>query len=161
MIWGEGDKRLLKLFKGVARRRFPIIGSGATLTHWIYVHDLVNGFLLAAEKEAALGQVYIIAGRRPASIEELVNAVADAAGVKPLPFKIPALPVQLLGSACEVVCRPFGIEPPIYRRRVDFFTKDRCFNTEKAKRDLGFEAQGDFTDEVKNIYSWYQEQGWI
>lgn len=158
MIWGEGDMRMLKLFRGVSQSKFPIIGSGKTLTHWVYVHDLVEGFLLAAISERASGQVYIFAGERPASISELVKTVAKFAGVKPLPFKVPALPVQLLGSLMEVVCKPFGIEPPIYRRRVDFFTKDRCFDISKAKRELGYQPKQDFETEVKNILSWYQKE---
>ncbi len=161
MIWGDGDRRLLKLFRGVAKRRFPIIGDGKTLTHWIYVHDLVQSFILAAEKDAAVGQTYIIAGKQPQTIEEVVDAVAEAAGVKPLPIKIPAAPVQALGSVVECVCKPLGIEPPIYRRRVDFFTKDRCFDTSKAESELGFQAANDFRTEVKKIYQWYNQAGWL
>lgn len=161
MIWGEGDRRMLKLFRGVSRRRFPVIGNGRTLTHWVYVHDLVAGILLAGEKPEAKGQIYIFAGERPASIEELVRTVADSAGVKPLPFKVPAVPVQLLGSCMEVLCKPFGIEPPIYRRRVDFFTKDRCFNTEKAANELGYQPAQKFETEVKNIYDWYKANNWL
>jgi len=161
MIWGEGDLRMLKLFKGVSKRRFPIIGDGKTLTHWVYVHDLVNGFMLAAQKEEALGQVYIIAGEGPVSIENLVTTVAKVAGVEPLPVKVPALPVQLLGSLVEIICKPIGVEPPIYRRRVDFFTKDRCFNTSKAKKQLGYKAEQSFETEVQNIYSWYKQEGFL
>ncbi len=157
MIWGEGDMRMLKLFKGVAQRKFPIIGSGETLTHWVHVEDLVEGFLLAATVERAKGQTYIFAGRTPATISELVLNVAEAAGVEPLPVKIPALPVQLLGSLVEVICKPIGVEPPIYRRRVDFFTKDRCFDTTKAREELGYEPKLSFKGEVERIYSWYKE----
>lgn len=159
MIWGEGDMRILKLFKGVAHRRFPIIGNGRTKCHWIYVHDLVNAFILAAEKEIASGEVFIIAGKEISTIEDLVNTVAEVAKVKPLPFKIPAMPVQLLGTIVEKICIPFGIEPPIYRRRVDFFTKDRAFVTKKAEKLLGFQAMQSFREEVANIYNWYQSQG--
>ena len=161
MIWGEGDKRMLKLFRGVSKKRFPIVGSGKTLTHWIYVRDLVEGMILAATAPSAVGQIYIIAGKRAVSISELVSTIAKKAGVKPLPFKIPAVPVQLLGSLTELVCKPFGIEPPIYRRRVDFFTKDRSFDTTKAERELGFVPRYDFEEEVERIYSWYSEQGWL
>jgi len=161
MIWGEGDTRILKLFKGVSRRKLPIIGDGKTMTHWIYVHDLVDGFILAAIREAAIGQVYIIAGEKAVPLEELVERVAECAGTKPLPVKIPACPVQLAGSITEAICRPFGIEPPLYRRRVDFFTKDRHFDITKAKTELGFRPRNTFEQEVSNIYNWYEEQGWL
>jgi nucleoside-diphosphate-sugar epimerase len=161
MIWGEGDRRMLKLFQGVAKRRFPIIGDGKTLTHWIYVHDLVEGFLLSACNDNAIGQTYIFAGKRPASISELVQTVAEKAGVKPLPFKVPAMPVQVLGSVVEFICKPFGIEPPIYRRRVDFFTKTRSFDISKAQRDLDYLPGQDFSDEVSNIFDYYKAEGWL
>jgi len=161
MIWGDGDRRTLKLFRGIRKRRFPIIGSGKTLCHWVYIHDLVEGFLLAAEKENASGNTYIFAGERAVTIEELVCTSADAIGVRPLPFKIPARPVQELGSLVEMLCVPFGIEPPIYRRRVDFFTKDRAFDTTKARKELGFCPRYTFEDEVRQICRWYRENKWL
>ncbi|MFK8018380.1 MAG: NAD-dependent epimerase/dehydratase family protein [Pseudomonadales bacterium] len=161
MIWGEGDDRMLKLYKGVSQRKFPVIGSGKTMTHWIYVHDLVNGFILAATNENAIGQVYIIAGETPTSISTLVETVAECAGVKKFPIRIPAWPIQILGDIVETICIPFGIEPPIYRRRVDFFTKDRHFDTSKAQSELGFKPQNTFKQEVDNIYQWYKKEGWL
>ena len=116
---------------------------------------------MASVKDEARGQTYIFAGERPASIEELVTRVAECAGVKPLPVKVPAVPVQIAGSITECVCKPFGIEPPLYRRRVDFFTKDRSFDISKAKDELGYQPKQSFEQEVSNIYSWYQEQGWL
>lgn len=161
MIWGEGDERMLKLFKGVSKRKFPIIGNGKTMTHWVYVHDLVNGFILAATTEAANGQTYILAGEEAASITTLVEAVAKSAGVKKFPIKIPAWPIQILGDIVEAICIPFGIEPPIYRRRVDFFTKDRHFDTSKAQRELDYKPQQSFQQEVTNIFNWYKQEGWL
>ena len=161
MIWGQGDTRTLKLFKGIARRQFPVIGSGRTFTHWIDVDDLVNGFILAAEKEEAKNQVYIFAGERPVSIDELVKTISRTAGVKPLPIRIPALPIQLLGSLTEAICKPIGIEPILHRRRVDFFTKTRWFDTSKAQGELGFHPQLSFEAEVEKIFSWYKEHGWL
>jgi len=161
MIWGQGDTRTLKLFKGVAQRRFPIIGNGRTLTHWVDVDDLVDGFVLAAEKDVAKGQTYIFAGERPVSISELVLAISHVAGVKPWPFKVPAEPIQLLGSLTEAICKPFGIEPILHRRRVDFFTKTRSFNTSKAKRELGFHPRLTFGAEVEKIFNWYRVHGWL
>ncbi len=72
---------------------------------------------------------------------------------------IPALPFQLAGSICEKICIPFGIEPPIYRRRVDFFTKSRSFDISKAKRLLGYSPQYGLFEGLRNTAQWYKEQG--
>ena len=51
---------------------------------------------------------------------------------------LPVWPFWLAGAACEAVCAPLGIEPPIYRRRVDFFTKSRAFDISAPARELGY-----------------------
>ncbi len=161
MIWGPGDKRTLKLFRGIARGTMPLIGTGKTLVHWILVTDLVRAFRLAAEKDVPAGRVFIIAGDRPLSMQYLYQTIAGAFSKKPPWLRVPALPLQILGSIMETICVPFGIEPPLYRRRVDFFTKTRAFDCSRAKKELGFLPEHSFEDEVAYIAGWYKEQGWI
>lgn len=158
-IYGPGDMRLFKLFDLVARRRFVMIGDGEIYYHMVYVSDLVRGFRLLAEHPRALGEVFILAGARYYTLNEVVARIAsllDAPGPR---LRIPARPVQLLGSAVEKVCIPLGIEPPLYRRRVDFFTKSRAFSIEKAKRLLGYEPQVDLDTGLARTAEWYREQG--
>ncbi len=159
MIWGDGDLRFKKLFRGVARRRLPIIGDGNSWTHWIWVGDLVQSFLLAAITPAASGQPYLIAGRRPVPLHEVYETIADLAGVSVLPFKVPVKPIQLLGDLVESICRPLSIEPPIHRRRADFFIKHRIFDISKAQTELGFQPAADFTDECARLFRWYKDNG--
>lgn len=160
MIWGPGDTRTLKLFKGIARGRMPLIGLGNTNLHWIMVSDLARAFRLALE--ASTNQrVYIICGAQSVSMKELYQAIARRVGVKERFLRIPAFPIQVMGGICEAICRPMGIEPPLHRRRVDFFTKTRSFDGTRAKQELGFEPAGSLQDEVNAIVSWYQENKWL
>jgi dihydroflavonol-4-reductase len=161
MIWGEGDRRMLKLFRGIARKRFPIVGDGRTMFHFVHIDDLCRGFLLAAESERAVGERYIFAGATPVRLEDLAGRIAGELGVPPPRLRIPAWPVQALGSLVESVCVPLGIEPPIYRRRVDFFTKHRWFSIEKAHRELGYEPAQTLDEEIRRISSDYRERGWL
>lgn len=159
MIWGDGDLRFKKLFRGVARRTLPIIGSGKTWCHFISVHDLVDAFLLAGQTPEAAGQAYLIAGDRPVHLDYVYQNIAALAGVTVLPFKIPVLPLQLLGDLFEAFCLPFGMEPPIHRRRADFFIKHRIFDTSKAKKDLGFVPKKTFEQECHDLFEWYKKNG--
>lgn len=161
MIWGEGDSRTLKLFRGIANRKFPLIGTGRTLVHWVHVKDLARAFRLAAEGDTESGDIFIISGERPVEMQYLYQRVAGEFGVAPPKFKIPAFPVQLIGTITECLCIPFGIEPPIYRRRVDFFTKTRAFCSDKAKEKLGYQPENSFEDEVAQIAKGYQNLGLI
>jgi nucleoside-diphosphate-sugar epimerase len=160
MIWGPGDARTLKLFKGILKGTFPFIGWGRTQLHWVSVLDLARAFRLAAEKEVPSGEVFIIAGKSPILLKELLSKIAHTLGRTPPKLRLPAFPFQLAGSLCEILYRPLGIEPPLHRRRVDFFTKTRSFSTEKATRLLQYEPRGSIDDEIREIVQWYEQHNW-
>ena len=160
-IYGPGDRRLLKLFRGVARRRFVVLGSGRIYYHLTYIDDLVEGFRLCGTVPQAAGQTYILAGGEVTTLDELIAIVADEANVRPPRLHLPVWPFWLAGAACEAVCAPLGIEPPLYRRRVDFFTKSRAFDIGKARRELGFAPKVGLRDGVRRTLAWYREAGWL
>jgi nucleoside-diphosphate-sugar epimerase len=158
-IYGPGDRRLLKLFQMIAHRRFVMIGSGRAFFHMVHVDDLVRGFRLLAERPEAVGQVFILGGEDYRSLQELTALIAEALGVPRPRWHVPARPVQLAGSLCESICRPLGISPPIYRRRVDFFTKSRAFSIAKARRLLGYEPRVSLEEGIRETVEWYRRHG--
>jgi dihydroflavonol-4-reductase len=160
-IYGPGDRRLLKLFRGVARRRFVTLGSGDIFYHLTYVDDLVEGFRLCGEVGAAAGRTYILAGGEVTRLNELVARIAAAAGVAPPSIHLPVWPVWTAGALCEAICVPLGIEPPLYRRRVDFFTKSRAFDISRARMELGFSPQVGLDEGIRRTLAWYRAEGWL
>jgi nucleoside-diphosphate-sugar epimerase len=160
-IYGPGDRRLLKLFKGIVRRRFVVLGSGDIFYHLTYIDDLVEGFRLCGEQPAAANRTYILAGGEVTTLNELVERIAQQAHVAPPAIKLPVWPFWLAGAVCEAVCVPLGIEPPLYRRRVDFFTKSRAFDISRARAELGFAPQVGLGDGIRKTLDWYQEHGWL
>jgi dihydroflavonol-4-reductase len=160
-IYGPGDRRLLKLFRGVARRRFVVLGSGRIFYHLTYIDDLVEGFRLCGEVPAAAGRTYILAGSEVTTLDELVRLIAAEAGVRPPRLHLPVWPFWIAGAACEAACAPFGIEPPIYRRRVDFFTKSRAFDISRARAELGFEPKIGLREGIRRTLDWYRRNRWI
>jgi nucleoside-diphosphate-sugar epimerase len=157
-IYGPGDTRFLKLFRNV---RKPMIGTGNVLYHLTYIDDLVEGIRLAGETSGVDGETFTLAGPRYTTLNELYAAIAEAVGAKPSRVHLPLWPFLLAGAACETACRPFGISPPIYRRRMDFFVKDRAFDISKARRILGYNPQVDLMEGLANTAAWYKEKGLI
>jgi len=56
---------------------------------------------------------------------------------------------------------PLGIEPPLHRRRVDFWTKSRAFTIDKARRLLGYEPKVDLDEGIARTAASYREAGWL
>lgn len=160
-IYGPGDRRLLKLFRGVARRRFVILGTGRIYYHLTYIDDLVEGFRLCGEVPGAAGRTYIVAGGEVTTLNDLVVLIASQAGVRPPSWHLPVWPFWVAGAICEGVCAPLGIEPPLYRRRVDFFTKSRAFDITRARQELGFAPRVGLMEGIRRTLGWYRREGWI
>jgi nucleoside-diphosphate-sugar epimerase len=160
-IYGPGETRLLKLFRAIARGRYAIVGSGRSYYHPVYVDDLVQGFLLALDRPEAVGEAFLICGPSYVSQVELAALIARHTGGRVLPFKVPAAPLQWAGDLVEAVCVPLGVEPPLHRRRVDFWTKSRAFTIAKARRLLGYDPKVDLDEGIARTAAAYREAGWL
>jgi dihydroflavonol-4-reductase len=158
-IYGPGDTRFLKMFRGIARGRFPMLGRGDVFYHLTYIDDLVRGFQLCGEMPAAAGRTYILAGPEYTTLRELVARIAAEFGVRPPRRHFPVWPVWLLGALCEAVCVPLRIEPPLYRRRVDFYRKSRAFDISRARQELGYAPAVDLRTGIRRTAEWYRAQG--
>lgn len=157
-IYGPGDRRFLKLFRPIARGRFVMIGDGRTLYHLTYIDDLVQGIVLAGTHEAASGQVFTIGGARYTTLGELVGLIADALHVKRPRARIPYAPVHAAAVVCEKLGRTFGINPPLYPRRVEFFGKDRAFDITKARTRLDYAPRVDLAEGLARTAEWYRTE---
>ena len=160
-IYGPGDLRLLKLYRLANRKVVPVLGSGKIYFHMVYVEDLARAFILASDAEAANGEVFIVGGSDALMLDDLIDLIAKQLDNNPLKIHIPAKPFQWLGHLCERVCIPMGIEPPIYRRRVDFFTKSRLFDITKARALLNYSPEVSLAEGIRNTANWYKEQGYL
>jgi dihydroflavonol-4-reductase len=160
-IYGPGDLRFLKLFRAVHSGRFRMFGSGEVPYHLTYIDDLVDGLILCGERPEALGETYILAGDQYVSLNELVRMVAAAVGTRPPRGRLPLWPLLAAAAVCEGVGRPLGIDPPLHRRRVEFFVHPRAFTSEKARRELGYAPRVPLVDGLRWTADWYFEQGYL
>jgi dihydroflavonol-4-reductase len=161
-IYGPGDKRLLKLFKMAARPVFPLFGNGRGLYHLIHVDDLTDIFITAALHPAAEGGVFIAGNALPSELKDIATTIASEIGNTSLRFiRFPAWPLFLAADICEWVCKPLGIDPPLYRRRVAFFTKDRAFDTSRLREVLGYRYSVSVEEGLRSTARWYRERSWL
>ncbi len=160
-IYGPGERRLLKLFKMANKSYFPILGKGKCWYHLVHVEDLVGGMMRAAIEEKALGEAFIIGASEPIRLEDMAAIIAKVYDNKLRVFRLPIGPFFLLGDLCEFLCKPFKIEPPIYRRRVAFYSKDRNFSTQKMRNILGYQPKYENEAGIIESAKWYKEHGWL
>jgi nucleoside-diphosphate-sugar epimerase len=160
-IYGEGDMRFLKLFRSIQQRRFVMIGSGETRLHMVHVEDLVDGIRLCGNSPSALGEVFLLAGPEAPTLNEIAATTASLVGVPAPRLHVPVWPVYAAGYLCELACVPFGIDPPLHRRRVGFFTHHREFDISKARRLLGYAPRIGVREGIERTIRWYAGHGYM
>ncbi len=158
-IYGPEDTRFLKMFRGIARGYFPMLGPGKVFYHVTYVDDVVEGLRLCGETAEASGRTYLFAGPKYTTLKDLVATIARELHTSPPKLRLPVWPVWLAGALCEVVCVPLRIEPPIYRRRVDFYRKSRAFDTTRARQELKWTPVVELEAGIRRTIAWYRERG--
>jgi nucleoside-diphosphate-sugar epimerase len=159
--YGPGDGRLIKLFKAIQSGAFFMIGPGKNIHQLIYVDDLTLALRQAATRSEAANQKYVIAGNERLSTREMCAHVASAVSAGLRKVSLPLWPFVSLAWVLEVICRPLGVEPPLHRRRLDFFRKSLFFNTERSERLLDFKPTTGFADGAKMTREWYVEAGML
>jgi nucleoside-diphosphate-sugar epimerase len=160
-IYGPGDRRLLKVFRMAKLPVLPVLGVGCkNLYHLVHVKDLVDFMIYAAQHDATVGEVYLCGADDPIRLVDMVARIANRLGRKQKVLRLPVTPFFWAGDLCEAICKPFGIEPPIYRRRVAFYTKDRAFDTSKM-RGTGYVNQYSNASGIDDLTDWYVREGWL
>jgi nucleoside-diphosphate-sugar epimerase len=153
-VYGPRCPRTEKLLRTIGKGRFIIFGTGDNLRHPVYISDAVRGLELIAQKEEICGQIYIVAGENPVSINELVNIISAEVGRNTSFIKLPANAGILMSALMDKVFIPFGKQPPFSRRSMDFFLKNNAYNISKAKLELDYYPQVDLVTGIKKTIEW-------
>lgn len=149
-VYGPGCPRTKKLMDGVRSGRFFYIGAGEHLRHPLYVDDMNEAYLLAAEaRESALGKAYIIGGPEYMALRDMVGTFARVLGVSEPGIHVPRPVGWSMGLLLEGAFALTGREPPFSRRSLAFFENDNAFDISAAETDLGFEPEVSLEEGVR------------
>ena len=157
-VYGPGDTRLLKLFELASRRRVVLVGPGTAGYHLLYIDDLIDAFLLAAEADSASGEAFIIGAPERSNVNDIIKTLGNILDCPDQQvIRLPIGPIALLADGCERVCRPLGIPPPIYRCRIEFFTSNGAHVMGKARRMLGSRSKVPMVECLRRTVERYPE----
>src|SRR5262249_18412208 len=117
-IYGPRDRTVLpKLLTALRAGRFAYFGSGNQALNCIYVKNLVQGIVLAAETPQAIGEVFNLTDGQRVSKREFVGRVAELAGLPRPRRRIPLWLAWTLAVLMERRAkRKKATEPPLVNK---------------------------------------------
>jgi dihydroflavonol-4-reductase len=125
----------------------------------VYVDDVVSAVARACEQDRAVGGAFNIAGPEVCTLRELVEVIRRASGARRYGVRLPLPPMLGLATVVERVCTAMGVEPPIHRRRMDFFRMDLEVDTTRAREVLAWTPVVGVREGVERTLESYRAAG--
>ena len=162
-VYGPRDTMILPYFQIVKKGIKPLLGLGRKKYITLcFVEDLVRGFIMAAECQKAVGEVYYIGDEQAYSRTEVLDCIADVLSVKAVTIHVPDFFAQAAAGVSALLNRfapnSFTLSWGKARELVQRYW---VCDPSKAKRYFGFESQVGLREGLKITADWYREQGWL
>ena len=158
MVFGPGGEssEFLKICRIINKGIFPQIGKGKNLTPIVYVDDVVQAAILAANMGIP-GETYLITSGKSYELSVIAKRIADQLGVKRVNYRMPVSIAMSGAFIIELLARIFNFSPIITRQNIMSTITDRVFSINKAKRELGYEPGVSLEEGIKRTIDWYIE----
>jgi nucleoside-diphosphate-sugar epimerase len=153
-FYGPGQpKRMSTFFSMIRKGRTPLPGGGSNVRSMAFVDNICQGLLLCETSRRAIGQTYWIADRRPYTMREIVDTVADLLEVDfEMDVKRGALVLPGAVSELSLLADRILQAVGLYNQEIHVLSemnKNIACSIEKAERELGYAPQVELRDGMR------------
>ncbi len=161
-VFGPRDRDVLTYFKYGKKGILPILAGGERTASFVYVKDLVNGIILAAENNSSVRQTYYLCDEKPYTWDEFGGAIASELNVKTRRLVMPVF-LSFWASFFSELFSRFTRKPSILSldKYKEIKMNHWVCSSEKAKKELGFKPEYGLGKGIKETAEWYLANGWL
>lgn len=146
--------------EAMKRNQFLLPAMGKGVFSPVYVDDLADGILLAADNPAGAGQVFTISGGVGVSCKEFFGYYSRMLG-KGKPIVVPTPVALALAGSYSNAIKLRGRRTEINPISVRYFTRTGTYSIDKARRILGFEPKVGLAEGMARTRDWLAHEGMI
>jgi dihydroflavonol-4-reductase len=162
-ILGEGDfYTAFEAIEAVNDGAIPVLpGDGKKGFMYIYIGDVVEGFIKALTSKSALNNTIILSPDQGMTWNELFEYLGEILGVDPPKRRIPTS-IAKIGIGLLSPLKNRGKTTFLWHMKtVQSMDENRLYDNSKAKRILGWEPKITMRDGLKRAIEWYFENGFL
>lgn len=155
-VIGPGSVWVRDVLDAFYRGPLPLIDRGRGPGAFVYVTNLIDGAILAAESERAIGRTYHFRDDYDITWREYLETLGSWIGKKPLgniPFKL----AWIIGHLLEVIFTPFGLRPPMTRLAAGVMGRNNDVDNSRARDELGWKSRIGLDEALDEIARWVRE----
>ena len=147
---------VVKPLKLMQQKAFMYADGGRGVMNHVYIDNLIDGILLAIEKEA-YGEIFNITDGKETPWQEYYTRLAAIANF-PAPSSLPASVLKLLLRLKGLPQTLKGQKPKIPPESIDFILRPYAYSIAKAQKYLGYQPKIDLTEGMKRTQTWLQQK---
>nr|XP_036849778.1 short-chain dehydrogenase/reductase family 42E member 1 [Manis javanica]XP_036849780.1 short-chain dehydrogenase/reductase family 42E member 1 [Manis javanica]XP_036849781.1 short-chain dehydrogenase/reductase family 42E member 1 [Manis javanica]XP_036849782.1 short-chain dehydrogenase/reductase family 42E member 1 [Manis javanica]XP_036849783.1 short-chain dehydrogenase/reductase family 42E member 1 [Manis javanica]XP_036849784.1 short-chain dehydrogenase/reductase family 42E member 1 [Man len=167
-IYGPGEQRHLpRIVSYIEQGLFKFVyGDPRSLVEFVHVDNLVQAHILASEAlkadkgHIASGQPYFISDGRPVNNFEFFRPLVEGLGYTFPSTRLPLTVIYCFAFLTEmahfILGRLYNFQPFLTRTEVYKTGVTHYFSLEKAKKELGYEAQ---PFDLQEVVEWFKAHG--
>jgi nucleoside-diphosphate-sugar epimerase len=161
-VYGPGDVDFLELFKSVERHVNAFFGNRQRWFSAVYVDDLVEAALGAADDAKTRGKGYFVCDGEPITWEGFQDLVVRASGRRVLTIDLPEAIVDAGAFVGELLTRIDGKPRLLNRQKALMGAQEAWTCTHAAlSRDTGYAPRVAVRDGVARTLAWYRQERWV
>ena len=159
-IYGPRDYQLLHFFRLAAKGLRTVLGFRERRLNFVYIDDVVQCCLLAADDPKAAGEIYNAGGLENPSYRQVGAELLKAVGKKhSLPLPLPTVGIYGLSLMSTAWARITGTTPLLpWDKTREFVQRRWTVDIRKAQEELGYQPLTPFSDGVKKTAEWYRQE---
>ncbi|MCD6163835.1 MAG: NAD(P)-dependent oxidoreductase, partial [Candidatus Odinarchaeota archaeon] len=158
--YGEGSPQYRVLIPLIAKGKLPIIGSGETLTHQIYVRNLIDALLLLAYEKRAEGEIFMAADEETITLKELYFLILDYLGIKREVKHIPVFLAKFGVFLSEIKAKFTGEKPKMSKEFLETILTHRHYDISKIK-SIGYKPKYTLREGMTRTIEWCRKEGLV
>ena len=144
----------------IRQNRFFLPAMGRGIFSPIYVDNLLDGIVLAAERDEAAGQVITLTDGLGVSCRDFFANYSRMLG-KGSPRVVPTPVAMALAALPEAAAWVGGTTTEFRRSSVSYLARPGTYSIEKARRLLGYAPAVDLAEGMDRTERWLEEQGFL
>lgn len=161
-VYGPREDQIFAFFQAFSKGICPIVGDGNNpRVSMVYVGDLVNGILKAADHTKTGIHSYFISGEGTHSWNEIRAITAKVMNKKTIPLKLNTKLVKKVAGAVENVASLFGIYPVLNKEKANELILEWTCSSEKAEQELNYRPQVSLAEGISRTIHWYKLHNWL
>ena len=161
-VFGIYDKDFYLYFKILKKGIAPLVGFGKKYISLIYVEDLTNLIIEAAENPNADQQTFFACDGNIYSLDDFLSTLKNVLDKKLIRIKIPIIFIYtlvLFNECTKYFCKQQATLN--FQKVKEMKMKYWLCSSEKARNLLNFSQKFTLNKALRKTYKWYKENKWL